>query len=192
MDKKSILEQCVVTFSRGTADFHDGVVAYEKWRNQNGEYHRPTDDPAITIRCLETSKILEKRYYQNGRLSRKDKPAVIIKSDSYLTKEWWLNGLEHRDESDGPSMREVYLPSGLIVAERWMQQGIANRNDGPQNIRREPDNGITVYEEYRVAGRPAQRGGLPYYITRDENTAEIIAKEYAETSVNPTNSMEPG
>lgn len=50
---------------------------------------------------------MEKIYWSNGKLHRKDGPAVIYEDG---TQEWWLEGIRHR--YDGPA---IYNPNKKIV-----------------------------------------------------------------------------
>jgi hypothetical protein len=73
---------------------------------------------------LSTGLFLQKdgieRYYQNGKLSRLDGPAV---EHSNGRKEWWINGIRHR--LDGPA---VEWADGT---KYWYLNGKLHREDGP-------------------------------------------------------------
>ena len=64
------------------------------------------------------------RFYKNGKLHRKDGPA-IIRADGH--EEWYKNGKLHR--IDGPAATNV------AGTQYWYQNGEYHRADGPAIVR---------------------------------------------------------
>lgn len=87
------------------------------WRNENGDFHRENDLPAVEFFNGE------KRWYKNGELYRKDGPSIIF---SDKTEFWYKNGELHR--LDGPAW------DNGTGSQEWYKNGKRHRLDGPSHI----------------------------------------------------------
>lgn len=86
------------------------------WYNQNGEFHRDDDLPAI----IYTNGT--KKWYQDGHLHRENDLPAVIRADG--TKIWYIDGKCHRDGGN-------YSYIDINGNKYWYINGKLHRTDGP-------------------------------------------------------------
>ena len=85
-----------------------------------------------------------RKWYRDGKLHRKDGPAVEYPTGAEV---WYQNGKIHRE--DGPAFR------GDNGTKRWYQDGVLHRVDGPAVER--PDGSREWYQYGRLHREDGQR-----------------------------------
>lgn len=85
----------VMSFGYIRTYYSTGVIASEEWDDEEGDFDRSDDNPAII------------HYYENGN----------VKSE-----EWFSNGNEHRDH--GSPAKIVYHKNGTVVREEYYVHGL--------------------------------------------------------------------
>lgn len=181
-------------------DIMDGCV-FEVW-TKDGVVHR-NGAPAVTVREIETSRVVRQEYYENGKLHRLDGPAIEETRpdlDHHLAA-YYVDGNNHCE--DGPSSvytslrtgivtEEIYTlngeyhraggqpaaiernaDTGIVTNELYSEHGKVHRLDGPAEITRHSQTGMIVEERYLQNGEPYREGG-PIVVNRDHQTGEVF------------------
>jgi hypothetical protein len=103
----------------------------------NGVLHRPEEEgPAVEHVEHQTGY---NYYFSYGKLHREGGPAIETKDGSY--RAWYLNGLRHRLEDNGPAV--IRIVEGDFEYKEWWKYDELHRDGGPAIIR--PDS----YEWYK-------------------------------------------
>lgn len=114
-------------------NFHDypfnTKIQSISWLDKNKHHlHRSNDLPA-QILFFENGDKHKEIWYENGRVSRLNKPAIIeffekkksVDSYSIKRKDWFINDIRHREDNK-PAVIEYY-ENGKIKNEEWFIEG---------------------------------------------------------------------
>ncbi|NHK29400.1 hypothetical protein FF098_015905 [Parvularcula flava] len=124
-----------------------GPCQWEETLDEDGQLHSYFDRPSLIGRDLTTGDVLFQAWHQAGDFHRTaDDPAIIYGYDGQFRQEqYWVNGVQHRDEKYGPASFEIDLQTNVVVWETYYRMGKNERRHGPAHICRDSDG--TVYDE---------------------------------------------
>jgi hypothetical protein len=110
-----------------------------------------------TTRDTATDVVTHERWWKNGKLDRKDGPAVI-----------------ERDATTGNVTYEASCKAatGIVTRESWRKNGTYDRADGPAEIWRDAATGIVTHEAWFKDGKRDRTDG-PAIIWRDATTGTV-------------------
>ena len=110
-----------------------------------------TNNETHKINYYKNGNIQYERYYFNGKLHRKDGPAVICyyENGNKYYEEYYINGESHNE--DGPAII-YYYENGIIQYEKYYYNDKLHRENKPAIIRYYKDGSIEC-KEYYINGK---------------------------------------
>lgn len=149
------LERATYTVEVGY-DPDTGNLVREHWRNEEGNFDRPGDLPALIGYVPETGEVYFTEW-QNGHGQHRDddRPAVVEKDKSTgveVEVQYWIMGHQHRDGDQPAGISRT--PDGRIRSLVYWKHGRLDRdpNLGPAIIDYDPSTGEIIHQEFWVKG----------------------------------------
>lgn len=142
-----------------------GIITYEEWNDENNDFHRWNDEPAAIERDRKTGKIINAHYYIHGRLHRDngEPAAVFFTADGKATGRLWFVEGRYSRPNDLPNAELINPANGIIhTAQYRIHTGtgrrgyILHRENGPAELKFDPDTGALLEAGYYLNGRKRQ------------------------------------
>lgn len=89
----------------------------------------------------------------------------------------WQNEKLHC-AADGRPAQVIFDDLGRPEEMGWFSENRYHRVNGPALVKLNPENGICIYEEYRLFGKAHRSFSEPAIIQRDKDSGEIISEQY--------------